>query len=202
MPAKLPVTQEETRLVANVSRLRANLAAASDNFQRLWIRDAARAVSFVAQERGFVDIAVAASELVARAERAVVKANPPERGGRGKRCEHDSHLSGGALRQMRMLHSRLSDTEFEERVADHERLKVPITRKSLRDGPESPSMTLRSGRDEWWTPPHIIKTARHALGEIDLDPRVATGPMRQCRPLGSSAGMSMAWNRPGADGCG
>ena len=48
---------------------------------------------------------------------------------------------------------------------------MPITRKTLRDGPCAPGMTLRSGRDEWWTPPHIIKAARHALGgEIHLDP--------------------------------
>lgn len=41
---------------------------------------------------------------------------------------------------------------------------------------QAKGMSLRSGRDEWWTPPHIIEAARHALGgRIDLDPASIDG---------------------------
>lgn len=70
---------------------------------------------------------------------------------------------------MRAIHSKLTDEEFETRVAEHHELGVPITRKSLRDGPCAPGMSLRSGRQEWWTPSPIVEAARYALGSIDLD---------------------------------
>lgn len=59
---------------------------------------------------------------------------------------------------------------------EHHRLQVPVTRKSLRDGPCAPGMRLRSGRDEWWTPEDIVSRARAALGgQIDMDPASIDG---------------------------
>ena len=168
--AQLPATQDEVRLVGTLARLRKCLEGAIDDVQRLEIRDDAALVVLVAKEKGFIDIAVAASEMVARSERAVVKAHPPHRGGRGKRCEPCSHLSREALRQMRAVHSKLTDEEFEARVAEHHEAQVPITRRSLLLGPTAPTQILQSGRMEWFTASHIIEAARHSLGGIDLDP--------------------------------
>ena len=159
-------------LAARVSHLHAALQEATSDFRRLEIRDHARATAEAAKILEQPDIAVAATELIARAERAIAKANPPSKGGRGnKTVNPELTLSRQVLSDIRVTHSRIDDAFFEERVTEHHELGVPITRKTLRDGPCAPGMTLRSGRDEWWTPPHIIKAARHALGgEIHLDP--------------------------------
>ena len=159
----------ENSLSARVAWLHDKLQEATSDFRRLQIRDQARAAAEAAKVLGHRDIVVVATELVARAERAIVKANPPLKGGRGKTRDHESQVSGDSIRQLRALHSRLPDPEFEDRMDEHHRLKVPITRKSLRDGPCAKGMSLRSGNDEWWTPEPIIRRARYALGGIDLD---------------------------------
>lgn len=169
----------ENSLAVRIAWMHSELLEATSDFRRLEIRDQARAAVEAAKILDRSDIVLAASELVARAERAIVKANPPQSGGRGKTCDHGSQVSNDSLRQMRAIHSRMPDPEFEDSLDEHRRLQVPVTRRSLRDGPCSPAMSLRSGRDEWWTPPHIIDAARHALGgSIDMDPASIAGANR------------------------
>ena len=134
----------ENSLSARVAWLHDKLQEATSDFRRLEIRDQTRAAAEAAKILGRSDIVLAASELVARAERAIVKANPPMKGGRGKTRDRESQVSGDSLRQMRAIHSRLPDPEFEDRLDEHHRLRVPVTRKSLRDGPCASGMRLRS----------------------------------------------------------
>ena len=169
LPA-VPSGGNENSLSARVAWLHDELQETTSDFRRLEIRDQARAAAEASKILGRSDIVLAASELVARAERAIVKANPPMKGGRGKTRDSRSRVSGDSIRQMRVIHSRLPDPEFEDRLDEHHRLKVPVTRESLRDGPCAPGMRLRSGRDEWWTPEDIVRRARTALGGIDCDP--------------------------------
>lgn len=175
LPA-VPGDGDETSLAVRVFQLHAALQEATSDFRRLEIRDQARAAAAAAEILGHREIVVIATELVARAERAIVKANPPLKGGRGKTRDCQSQVSGDSIRQLRAIHSRLPDPEFEDCMDEHHRLQVPVTRKSLRDGPCAPGMRLRTGRDEWWTPPDIVSRARTALGgQIDLDPASVAG---------------------------
>ena len=63
------------------------------------------------------DIQVTASTLVQRAERAITQANPPAPLGRGKVVVRDDDFSQSTLRDMRAAHAKLSDADFEKRVA-------------------------------------------------------------------------------------
>ena len=177
----------ENSLSARVAWLHDKLQEATSDFRRLEIRDQARAAAEAAKVLGHRDIVVVATELVARAERAIVKANPPLKGGRGKTRDHESQVSGDSIRQLRALHSRLPDPEFEDRMDEHHRLKVPITRKSLRDGPCASGMRLRSGRTMSGghrRSPLFVAPATALGGQIDLDPAsVAMRPIRLCRRL-------------------
>lgn len=194
----VPNGNDTSGLAARVEWLHDELQNATSDFRRLVIRDGARAAAEAAKVLGHSGIVVVATELVARAERALVKANPPQKGGRGKTRDRESQVSNDSIRQMRVIHSRLSDPEFEDLMNEHHRLQVPITRKSLRDGPCTSGVSLRSGRDEWWTPRPIIEAARHALGSIDLD--VASCPeaneiVRACRFFDKAIdGLQQIWS--------
>ena len=166
----IPGDENATSLAVRVFRLHTELKNTTSDFRRLQIRDEARAAAAAAAILRMDDIRLAASELVARAERLIVKHNPAQPGGRGKKTVTPAgKVSRKVLSEMRVTHAGLDDAQFEERVQEHHQLGVPITRKSLRDGPCAPSMKLRSGRDEWWTPRPVVEAARHALGRIDLD---------------------------------
>ena len=197
LPA-VPGDRDETSLAVRVFRLHTELQEATSDFRRLEIRDQARAAAAAAEILGHREIVVVATELVARAERAIVKANPPLKGGRGKTRDCQSQVSGDSIRQLRAIHSRLPDPEFEDCMDEHHRLQVPVTRKSLRDGPCAPGMKLRSGRDEWWTPPDIVSRARTTLSGIDLDPascREADAVVKAARFFDRETdGLSQTWS--------
>ena len=170
LPA-VPGDGDETSLAVRVFRLHTELQATTSDLRRLQIRDEARAAAAAAEILGMGDIRLAASELIARAERLIAKNNPPQSGGRGhKTVNPELTVSRQVLSDMRATHAQLNDAEFEQSVQEHHELGVPITRKSLRLGPSAPSQILQSGRMEWFTSSHIIEAARQALGGIDLDP--------------------------------
>lgn len=174
-PSSLPVIPsdgEATSLAVRVFQLRTELQATTSDLRRLQIRDEARAAAAAAAILGMDDIRLAASELIARAERLIAKNNPAQSGGRGKKTVNPGlTVSRQVLSDMRATHAGLDDAQFERRVQEHHELGVPITRRSLRLGPSAPTQILQSGKMEWYSPTRIVAAAREALGgTIDLDP--------------------------------
>ena len=171
LPA-VPGNADETSLAVRVFRLHTELQATTSDLRRLEIRDEARAAAAAAEILGVGDIRLAASELVARAERLIAKNNPAQLGGRGNKTVNPGlTVSRQVLSDMRATHAQLDDTEFEQSVQEHHELGVPITRRSLRLGPSAPSQIMQSGKMEWFSPAHVVAAARDALGgAIDLDP--------------------------------
>ena len=126
------------------------LRAANSDFERLRIRDEARAAVAAADilmrnappaERPLLSgIQTEASLLVAAAEREIAKANPPAtpresgaHGGRGKKAVNpDNEVSGEVVRQIRQAHDKFTDEQFEQ-VAGLAREKgEPLTRTVLK----------------------------------------------------------------------
>lgn len=123
-------------VVTGVDRARAALVQARSDFERLRVRDQARALAEAAAILERKDIQTEASVLVMEAERAIAKANPaptPQEAG-GRRTEgvpREDTLAPSTLRNIRAAHSRLSDEEFEEKIGTARANQEPITRKSL-----------------------------------------------------------------------
>ena len=115
------------------------LETARDDFTRLAIRDQGRAAQEAAKILGLRDIQVSASEIVARAERAVVKANPPvpaaERNptgtqDRAETPESNPEVSAAVLRKMRQAHA-MPDETFETIINKARAKQQPLSRTAL-----------------------------------------------------------------------
>ena len=118
-----------------VDQARSALQVARDNFERVRIRDQAKAVQEAAAVLGRRDVQVQASVLVQEAERAIAKANPPRQGERtdlnfGLR---EPEVSKDLIRNVRKAHDPIEDTEFEQIVEQAVDEGVPLTRKALAD---------------------------------------------------------------------
>ena len=135
----LPAVRSGAGVGSALDACRRFLAEARDDLERLAARDHAKAVAAAAAvlERG--DVLVAAAELVADAERAIHRANPP---GRGKRTDMDvvppGHaLPSGLVRKIRQAHSKIGDEEYEALKAEHRAAGKPITRQALSEHAKS-----------------------------------------------------------------
>lgn len=122
-----------------LDRARKALAAAGDDFERLRIRDQARAAAAAAAILQRNDIQVSAARLVMEAERAIAAANPAVEdragvGGRGRKnsAPPGNGVSPGTIRKLRSLHSPLSDEQFVAACEQAERAGEPVTRSTLR----------------------------------------------------------------------
>ena len=172
------------------------LAAAADDFQRIDVRDYAKAVAAGAAILRHKDIQVRASNLIMDAERAIAKANPSmsrsesaskagKSGGRGRNSvvienntaiETQPAIRSETLRQIRQAHHRLSDAEYERVKQAAIENQEPLTRSALKEiqkkGDLSSNKFLRhaNGVYEWYTPEAFIILVRRVLGQIDLDP--------------------------------
>ena len=160
--------------VAAVKPAHFALQQANDDFERLAIRDQARAAQAAAKILGLRDIQVQASEIVARAERAIVIANPPmpveESAAKAVAArnvmltEHDVDsnsnesteipaVDDSAIRKMRQAHA-MPDTKFEAVLRAAHDKQQPLTRRSLqreaaKDAPDRTVSAPTNGR----TPP-------------------------------------------------
>ena len=146
-PATHPVavSDEISLLAGRLDVVRAELAAASDDFTRIRIRDEARAAAAASAILRRRDIEVEASLLAADAEREVVKHNPKLNAKQGAflRDNPDSgparerrHLmeligSNEVLTRMRQAHAGFTDDEFAQLKAEHRASCVPLTRAML-----------------------------------------------------------------------
>ena len=124
------------------------LESCRDDFERIAVRDQARAAAAAAKVLERRDVQVVAAELVQRAERAIACANPaipPEESGRAGRAKQlgaspwgdapTAVLDRRLLSKIRKTHESLSDEDFEQRLADARVTQEPITRKALQASP-------------------------------------------------------------------
>ena len=144
-PRAVAVSDETALLARRLDVVRAELAAAGDDFTRIRIRDEARAAAAASAILRRRDIEVEASLLAADAERAVVKHNPklnakqgaflrdnPDSGpARERRQLMDLIGSNEVLTRMRQAHAGFTDNEFEQLKAEHRASCVPLTRAML-----------------------------------------------------------------------
>ena len=134
---------EHNLVPARIDGARRALAAARDDFERLRIRDDARALEAAAAVLKRSDIQIGAARLVMEAERAIAAANPPitDRAGVGGRGQKNSvppgngvfpSVSPGTVRKLRHTHSALSDEAFAAACDQAEKRGEPVTRSILR----------------------------------------------------------------------
>lgn len=159
----------------------AALREAEDDAARMKIRDFGKGIEAAAQEWDVRPVQVQASLLVQDAERAIAKANPPQKhGGDRKGKEHkinvilnnvDFPVKRSNLWQMRLAHDKLKDSEYEDIKAKAITSERPLTRKFLIDSHKNNGFMARAtGEYEWYTPADYIECVHAVLGEIDLDP--------------------------------
>ena len=136
-------------LVAYLDGARMQLAQARSDFDRIKVRDEARAVEAAAAILERKEIQVEASILVAEAERAVAKANPPERGGRGRKTrDSESRVSAETVRSIRQAHAQIEDDEFRDVTEQARESGEPVTRKALKDLAKAKRKTVKRARQE------------------------------------------------------
>ena len=174
----MPQSTTALTIPSQLDRAHVALAQASTDFERITIRDQAKAVEAAAAILNRRDIQTQASVLVQRAERAISKANPPippaesgAMGGRGKKGSSPrlDPLPGQTLTDIRAVHSKLTDDQFEARTVQALEDETPLTRQSLK-ATKSPRAAAHDGNDEWYTPAGVVGAARAVMGRIDLDP--------------------------------
>ena len=166
---KIPDQNTTLQIAPRLEHIYSELLECKTDFERLRIRDEAKAVAAAAAILKRKDIQVPYAILIQEAEREIAKANPPAPLGRGKVVMRNHDFSNDVLRHVRSVHSNISDDEWEERKAQALAQEEVLTRASLRQE-VYPHVSNNSGENEWYTPPDIIERARLVLGTIDLDP--------------------------------
>ena len=124
-PSSLPMRLEAVRTA---------LVEALSDFERLRVRDHARAVQEAAAILKRRDIQTEASILVQAAEREIAKANPSKQGKRNDMDNFaipDSEVHPKTLTAIRTAHSNLDDSAFEVQCEQARETGEPLTRKAL-----------------------------------------------------------------------
>ena len=123
--------------IANkVEKARRMLSECRSDFDRIQVRDHARAAQEAAKILGIKGIQVEASIIVQDAERAIHKANPAKQTGRKRKGENalprETHLSDGAIRLIRMAHGGIDDDAYSEIKRQAIKAGEPLSRAMLR----------------------------------------------------------------------
>ena len=114
------------------------LIQASDDFERLRIRDRAKAIEAAASVIKRKDVQVHAANLVATAEREIARANPPKPPGpkdplpRGADLSDDPPINSKVLSKIRSAHAGITDEEFDQQKAEAIENQEPLTRKAIK----------------------------------------------------------------------
>ena len=132
------IPSEGSSLQIKLSLVSQALSEVVDDFERMQIRDFARAVQEAAMVLKHKAIQVQAANLVQDAERAIAKANPPNPGGKGVRekssCvtpNNTTRFSPSTIRQIRLAHSALGDDQYNEIKQTAIKESEPLTRATL-----------------------------------------------------------------------
>ena len=139
----LPAVPEGSNtLVQSLNAAGLALESATNDFERIQIRDTAKAVEAASAILKRKDIQIQAANLVQGAERAIAKANPPNHGGKGtenKSCEIsnpttlEEPIPSGTIRDIRKAHDKITDEEFEEAKQEAIENQEPLTRSYLKE---------------------------------------------------------------------
>ena len=192
-PASLPTVRNGADLPAVLDAGARALAQASDDLERLRVRDHARAVQEAARVLRRTEILVDASVLVARAERTIAAHNPrltpAEIGARRGQESALSALDRKLLHKLRRAHAHVDDALFRALVAAARETGEPLSRRLIaRAGREAargpdPKVAHYSGEYEWTSPPHLVAAAKRVMGDIDLDPASSIEAQRVVQAL-------------------
>ena len=143
------LNENDTSMIAKLDVAKRALAEATEDCQRIDIRDYARAIAAATAILKRKDIQVQAANLVQDAERAIVKANPPmthkerlakanatrKRKQKGfispQETNEEKPIKPNELEKMRQTHRHISDEEFEAIKAEAIKTGVPLTRNTL-----------------------------------------------------------------------
>lgn len=142
----LQPVENDQNIPAKLDIARRALAEVTEDWQRIKIRDYAKALEAAAAILKHKNIQVQAANLVQDAERAIAKANPPNITGRPKKVvtpnndflESEPVISQNNLRQIRHAHNNLSDEEYEAAKAESVETQTPLTRSAFRGTRRAP----------------------------------------------------------------
>lgn len=183
----LPAVPEGSNtIVQSLNAAGLALESATNDFERIQIRDNAKAVEAASAILKRKDIQVQAANLVQDAERAIAKANPPkppEDRGQGRKANHEipnpviyeEHIAPTTIRDLRKAHGNITDQEYKAAKQEAIENQEPLTRSSLKEKSaekkDKAGMTNASGNEEWYTPSGYMDSVREVFGgTIDLDP--------------------------------
>ena len=131
----MPQSTTSLTIPSQLDRAHTALALVSTDFERMRIRDQAKAYQAAAAILNRRDIQQQASILVQAAERAIAKANPPltpsaARAKRGVMPDNTSPVSPGVIRQIRQAHDGLSEQGYKQVIANLG--DEPLTREKVK----------------------------------------------------------------------
>lgn len=168
---ELATLPSEASLDGKLSVIEREIHACTTFIEQVSMRDRIRVYQSAAAIYRRNDLEIKFSILFAKVERQIAKTNPPipkSQTGRGNKVlPQGNTLSSKVLCEIRAVHDKLSDDEFQARIDLALRSERVVTRKFLRRAGSGGG----ENRDfEWYTPAGIIESARLVMGSIDLDP--------------------------------
>ena len=183
------VERIEASFLSNIDRGEQALAAAESDYQRLQIRDMARAGQIAARALGQRRFVRRFSVLAQRAERAIFKVHPrltPEEKGTLRSLtlngdyERPTNSFHAFVSKCRAVHENISDDEFEAIAADQDS-DEPVTRQLLlrlganNRGPVAPAYSGASAEKTEVADVHILVNSSNGAVGYDETDEVAWG---------------------------